>query len=339
MRTVIALATAGLTVLSSTAWGQLQPSPPRPVFQGRMNLSQPSNLRLEFPGGPLSDFVAAVRAASPDPTNIVLQPGSETVPVPPMTLVDVSVESALRAALEPLFIESEVGPDRELVKITITMVMPEPDVRPVFIISRRTAPAPHKQSPRSTEVFSIQRLVMGAERDGITPVPERVILEAIDAGLALSQHGESPRPEINYHKDSGLLLVHALPADVRLVQDVVKRLTEDYIIRASEAVQARRHKIERAAEMAKFEVRMNLAKQRLSVAESRVEQFRKLAEQGQGSMQEMAQAELALAEARAEYDLASIDLNRMREEAELRNVPMPVDPQPEPRGAGRPKGR
>lgn len=332
---LLLIAAVGPAAWSPLAIGQTPGGQPVTERAGEQSTA---NVRVEFQGGMLDGFVAAIRGGSKERVNIVLQGGAERIPVAPMSLVDVSVEAALRAALEPRIGNSEVGPDGAVSQIQLATIQTGPTMQPVYVVSVRTQPA-HGRSPgMTTEVLSIQRLVMGIERDGVPPVPERVILEAIDAGLALSARAGSARPEINYHKDSGLLLVHAFPADVRLVQEVVKRLTDDYIVRASEAVQARRHKIERAAEMAKFEVRMNLARQRVSLAEARVGQFRQLVDKGQVPVQELSQAELAFAEARAEYDLARIDFNRMREEAELGNtVPVPVDP--EPVTPAKPKGR
>jgi hypothetical protein len=198
---------------------------------------------VDFKGGTLKELAVALRGATKEPVNISLQGDAAGVEVEPMSLRNVTVESALRAAIGNR-IGTQFLPDGSGLELKFESVQSGPQDASVFVITR--SPSSFRNSPppprERVEVLSIQRLVSGDE--ATTP---DVVLTAIDTGLMLQQNDREPRPQIKFHKDSGLLLIRGDPQDVALASEIVKRMMSDHDRQTSEAARRKAASIERGA--------------------------------------------------------------------------------------------
>src|SRR5205814_1564779 len=114
----------------------------------------------------------ALRGATPDPVNVSIQGDLANLPVERMTLRDVTVHSALRAAMAGRADNLEFRPDGVQTRISLEPVASGPSDWPVYIISRHeTGSIRMPDSPTQVTVLSIQRLVTGPDA-----VPPEVVL-------------------------------------------------------------------------------------------------------------------------------------------------------------------
>lgn len=284
---------------------------------------------VQFNGGNLQEFTSALRASTKDPVNISLQGDANSISIEPMTLQNVSIESALRAALGARTNATSFLPDGSSVFIALEDVRANPNDVPVFVITRSPGSQSRGGAPQtSVDVISIQRLVSGDQ-----PIPADVVLSAIDAGLGLQNAGDNGRPDIKFHKDSGLLLVHGNPQDVSLVSEIVKRLTNDHERNVIESRQRKAASIERDTETKRAAVKLRLTESELAIARDRAAQAEQLAQKGSISASELSEVRLALQRAQAARDMVQIDMERLQQEQDAGvAAPSPsADDQPDPR--------
>lgn len=306
---------AGTGVLIS-AVGLAQPGQPpmspnlaRQMMQQQRPETGPM-VSVDFKGGTLQEFATALRASTSEPVNISLQGDAAAVTVEPMSLRNVSVESALRGALGARINQNQFLPDGSSVIIKFDQVQSGPSDSPVYVVTRSPGVEFRGGMPQSTiDVISIQRLVGGDQ-----PLTPDIVLSAIDAGLSLQDRGETPRPDIKFHRDSGLLLVHGNPAHVSLVDEIIKRMMSDHDRVLSESGRRRAASIERGADMKRAQIRIRLADAESHAAQQRLDMVKKLVDQGQESPTELANATLAVQRAEGEHDMAMIELDRLKQQ-------------------------
>jgi hypothetical protein len=312
------MAAAGLA-LTSPIHGQQQESAPPAKGAVRQAPQESTVVTLDFRGGTLQEFVAALRAATKDPVNVVLQGEANKISVDPMQLRDVTPEAAIQAALTPRNRSWEAMPDGSQRMILLETVRPDSQTMPVHTVGvrvERGSQPPGSPAAVAAEVFSIQRLVRGDEGSGLAAVPESVVLSAIDAGLKLTRQGE-PKPQIEYHKDSGLLLVRGQVSDVRMIQEIIRKMGEDQGRRASDTRQKRKAEVRLEAEIQKAKIMGDMSKARLAGAESTLGDIRELVKGGSVSQTEARNAELGVVNARAEVQMTQVELERLLKEREL----------------------
>lgn len=312
VRAAAMVVAAGL--LPAAAWGQSegrQPGRPpnAPALSGPRSpsLGGPT-VSVEFRGGTLGAFAEALRRSTDEPVNIALQGGAADLPVAPMSLRGVSVYAALRAALGDRVGQVGRGADGSQMWIGFETVNGGGDQdSPVFVVTGQVYGV--EQSDQMVDVISIQRLIAGPE----AMAPD-VVLSAIDAGLAFQRDGRDARPEIRFHKDSGLLLVRGHPRDVDLVQRTVKRMLDDHQAAVAEAQQRKAMEIDRWARRQRTKVRLRLASDEVEAAERRHDLTRKALQSGQSSEMELMEAHLAVKRAKAEWEMLKIELEQIAEE-------------------------
>jgi len=190
-------------------------------------------ISIEFRGGSLADYVAAVRAAG-DSVNILLSPLASEVHLPSLVLKNVAVESALDAVTD--IVRSDLG-------INVRRHRGNTG-SPVYSVGVRQRPRQPSQttqgsSSRVVEVFSMSTLTDELadvpKGPGLTVKPE-TILSAIETGLGISQ--EKEKAVIRFHADSGLLFVQGSRAQQDIVRGVLSRMRADVLLRRASAVQA-----------------------------------------------------------------------------------------------------
>ncbi len=154
----------------------------------------PARFDLEFPGGPLTAYVAAVREKNPT-ANIILMGDVGIAAVPAITLRSVSTQ----AAIELLGLGQGESGDR------VYAIMPRsvdnPGGEPVFVIEVHSeSRVPKFPTTSETTVTSLAKL--------LRPVGDKAlrvedVLSAIEAAAAMA--GSEP-PTIRYHAETQLLL-------------------------------------------------------------------------------------------------------------------------------------
>ncbi len=322
-RTIIAA--AAVLAGAAGAVAQTRGTPPNGlpvgavVHQGMSNQiigADSTTLSVNFPGGSLEEYIQALRGGTKDPVNISLQGEAAKLHIDAVQLREVSVEAALRAALGARTIAPQTEPDGSYTSTSLEAITPQPEGRSVFVVTTRRAPAGAMPNSETTiEVFSIRTLVQGTEEKGGNQVPEQTVLSAIDSGLRLSGQTEGLRPQIDYHKDSGLLLVRGQPRDVALVKDIVRRMTEDRQRQAADARERRKFEINAKAAMQRADLTLSLCQNRASEAQRRMEETQKLVDAGSASTRDLADARMATVQAEGEVRMAAVEKDRLKEEA------------------------
>lgn len=323
MRRLAAVAVAA-TWLVGTAAGLAQraENPPsaniRPGQAGRDG----SLISVNFKGGTLAEFVAALRGASESTVNVALTGDVASLPIEPVLLRDVSVDSALRAVLASHMGVGEDSEGRQTIVQIDNFDAHGAVGSPVISVSRKgigqvgpVARSQPRQNPdrQFVEVYTIQPLVQGEAGKARA----QVVLTAVQTALGLGQERNEPEPQIKYHEDSGLLLVRGTGQQVSLVGQVVRRMISDQEQRAAIESQRRMHSINRRAELQKAEIRMRLADSQYGRLADELKRAQAEVAKG-GQKQDLAVEFMdALERARAERDMARIDVERLGQEAEL----------------------
>ena len=220
------------------------PQAPGPVEQG----ADGPIVSIEFKGGTLGDLVRSLQAQGKDPVNIALQGDAAAIPVERMALRNVTVHSALEAALGSRINTVLFEADGTSKQITLEQLAGNGDAAAVFVITRHETQARQMGREPSVQVFSIQKLVSGSGA-----MPPEVVLTAIDTGLGLQTRAEGARPQIKFHKDSGLLLVRGEGMDVNLIEQIVSRLQKDHERQVAEESRRKAVEIDRATRRKKAE--------------------------------------------------------------------------------------
>lgn len=187
-----------------------QDAPPAPVPS--QNAPAPKVERpvvtLEFPGGTMAAFVAAVRDHVPA-ANIVLSDSAARVGVPPIELRQAGLAQALEAACQVVDAPFEVrvkelrGDGQWVYAITAPKAAPRPRSEP-------------KQQPHSAQwIVSLLELTSG---DGALRIES--ILSAIELAC---ESAESP-VVLRFHADSGLLIARGTDEQMVAVETVVSVL-------------------------------------------------------------------------------------------------------------------
>jgi hypothetical protein len=270
---------------------------------------------VSFKGGKLPEFVDALRSATSEPVNIALQGEAAGIQVEPMELRNVSVGAALHAALGGGVGRITTEPDGTQSQVMLRSIdSPDGTSAPVYSVSREIMGRARPRTERMVDVYSIQSLLQGG---GAKDQTTRVVLTAIESAVNLAQEEGEPQPEIKYHQDSGLLLVRGTGPQLALVGQVVKRMISDQEQRAAIESQRRMRSIDRRAGLQKAEIRARLADSQYGRMADELK--RAQAEVAKGGQKQDVTVEFmdALERAKAERDMAHIDVERLGQEAEL----------------------
>lgn len=176
-------------------------------------------LSLDFPGGTLADYGAAIQKAA-GWANIVMDPQASEVRIPKCELRSVSVLSALQAASEMVEqIDAQVG--------IVVNVIHQSGGSPINTVDvQRARSAPPEVVEAKTDrytVISIREIV--APPSGAAGMKPEAILTAIDTAVGLM--GGGPQAVIKYHSDTGLVLMQGTLNQVNVVEQVVERIRAD----------------------------------------------------------------------------------------------------------------
>jgi hypothetical protein len=166
----------------------------------------PPTFSIDFPGGTVADFLAAIRKAHPG-ANIVTSGGLDSISIPPVTLTGVSLEGVLRSLA--LVAQNSHGDSANL------------DVYFVDGVASVSLPAASltifEPEEPSTLVWNSRTLTSS----GSVTVSD--ITGAIDTALSVFT---DPKPEVRIHEQTGILVVRGTEDQLNTVREVIDQLGE-----------------------------------------------------------------------------------------------------------------
>jgi hypothetical protein len=212
MKKVIYVIACSLVLGLSPVFGQ--PLAPRPTFD------------LKFPGGGPTDLVKAIEAASGKPLNVIISKQDEDIELPPLKMTGVTV-AQLFQALEPMSAKNVAvrtaspffGQGQQYTQVITSYgfkTTGDPTENSIwyFHVQRPTLP-PLDSSEKLCRFFSLAPyLEHGFTVDDITT--------AIQTGWKMAK-ASSP-PELNYHKETKLLMAFGDPEELKTIDTVLQTL-------------------------------------------------------------------------------------------------------------------
>ncbi|HYD01829.1 MAG TPA: hypothetical protein VEB22_11435, partial [Phycisphaerales bacterium] len=271
--------------------GRLSPRPPRAATEPGKLLS------VEFNGGTLAQFVEAVKAASPDPINVIVPAELSRISVPAVSLKSLSPMMALQSLEFAVNRASAIGGARGIEQagavgqIRVVQLNTEngnnaaSGSAPTFAVSYERAMT-HPQhainaasaAALSTRVFSVRELLAVKEQQDVPGLTLDQIVQPVETALSVDA-GDAPgdeAPRVMVHRESNLIIVRGTQRQTELTRQVLDRLREDVEVardRARPEADFRRAMEEitaqRAAEEATAERLMISASKQLQAAEQR----------------------------------------------------------------------
>lgn len=176
-------------------------------------------ISVDFPGGTLSDLLAAMRRIDPR-LNITASALAREVKMPELSVKGAEVINVLEAA-------SAIAPQ----DFSVSCHASGRDGATVYMVMvRQTQPpgmAHSSRGARDVQVFSLRSLIEAQPGDDPKEpmaVPVDTVLSALEAGLGMTA-GDAAT--LKYHHDSMLLFIDGNPAQVSVVQQVLTNLQRD----------------------------------------------------------------------------------------------------------------
>ena len=208
--------------------GQIIGLPPSSIGQRLSNASAARALAtfdLKFPGGGPTDLVKAIEAASGKPLNVIISKQDEDIELPPLKMTGVNV-AQLFQALEPMSVKNVAvvtgtygyGPTQYSTMVTSygfkTTGDPTENSIWYFHVQRPSFPQ-LVSSGKVCRFFSLAPyLEHGFTVDDITT--------AIQTGWKMAK--DSSPPELNYHKETKLLMAFGDPDELKTIDNVLQTL-------------------------------------------------------------------------------------------------------------------
>ncbi len=186
---------------------------------------------LDFPGGTPAQLVKAIEKADGKPMNVVIPEADADTKLPPLKMDNVNA-SQLFEALEHASVKqmqmvtSIYGPSSRNYSTVITSYGfktdgGQPTDNSVWYFFVNKPPVPVEEPPqKATRYFSLAAyLDRGFTVNDITT--------AIQTGWKLA--GVTPVPDLNYHKETKLLIAYGEPEKLKTIEDVLKTLPQSAV--------------------------------------------------------------------------------------------------------------
>jgi len=321
---VAAAAAKGTPTLAS------QPDQPRPV-RGGGQPAQPSPqpgqpaanplagepsgpvFSVQFPGGTVEEYVAAVQAAAKgQAVNVLVPEEASRVVLPRISLRDVNVGTALEAirwafpeGSEHRFGVEPFGENRQAYAFryqrTRGAASPFPPGQPQM---QMVGPA------ATVAVYSLRDLTNPpqTEEGRIEPVSAEILLTAVEAALNLAARGEDG-PELRYHEESGLLIVKGQQDQVQTVRMLLDAIRTDAHMRWATARDIARSEAQRQYRRQRLELEVEMQQNEVRAAEQRLARLSELSKSGAISSEELLGAEHELKREMGRLRLVELELS------------------------------
>lgn len=270
---------------------------------------QYSRLDVEFPGGTLSEYVDQLRQARPDgAANVLVMPNAMDLTVPPVTLVAVDVESAVRM-LEGIY----VLPDGRKAHVDVESYSIGDSADLVMKVE-----ADYETIPIRASVWNLSEAIMNGQS-------AEELLGAIEAVLSLFPG----KAKVSYHPPTRLLIARGTEEQLDLVREAIEELTE--------GAGSRRERIEdlqsdigpHEDELQRLVGEMKVAEQTLALARIRLEHLQGLRDREMVRPEEVAEVEVEAT--RAEVELDNVKVRYARIQAKLDSLREALKKMEEPR--------
>jgi hypothetical protein len=273
-----------------------------------------AKVSVNFPGGTVSEYVAALKAnVKESPVNVVMQRGVELVIVPRIELDRVSLTTALNI----LDFAEITRRDEDLYRPLHVMQVDEDTAAPVWVISMQQTPSSEQQSqgpgPASEDliptlhIFGVSDILNG--EGAMSPED---LLTAIKVALELSFPGQQP-PELRLHRETGTLVLRAARGQVRAIESLVTNLSVNTHQRRRELQATTRERIEHEHRMRMSQISLQVAEERIAAAERRRSHMEQLQQAGSASDSELMAANDVVETARAEFMKRQADVEHLHQ--------------------------
>jgi hypothetical protein len=236
-------------------------------------------LSVEFSGGTLGQFVDAVKAACPEPLNVIVPAEAIQMPVPHLSLKSISPQMALQS-LEYVNDRNggragggSLGYDLKVISLnnesvpnavsnssqTFAIAIARPFQTPQYQIGG-TAPA----NVLITRVYSVSDLLSSEGPDAAPGLSMDQIVQPVETALTVDNADGPPEamPKVMVHKDSRIIIVRGTSRQNDLAKQVIERLRED-VESARERVRPERELREAAVEVARQRKFQEMAQERM----------------------------------------------------------------------------
>ena len=256
-------------------------------------------ISLEFSGGSAMDYVATIRRAAGE-TNIVVAPEASEIPMPPVTLTQVTVAGAI----DLLHGRGLQQPSRAVTLLVKHMPMYDPAERQTYQVMARVD---GRAAASPTQVWTVSNLLT----NGIT---SEAVLGAVE--MALEVVSSSTEMDIRFHEDTGLLIARGNEEQLEVINEVLDRLNDSLD-------QSRKEQLEQwEAAVSKAQHGRNEAWGRLEHAEAQMQQAQEEAAmfQQEAARQEVQVAQLQRMLEANEQELAAVSAALRQTQAQVAQV-------------------
>jgi len=323
----------GVPPIAPADAGQGGRTAPAPAPESAPPAPQAPTFSVEFPGGTVKAYVEAVKRAANDKVNVVLPKDAEDVPIPALSMRDVTAQTALES------LRYAVGDDSEHQFAASRISLPDA-LSETFVIAhhvRKTSPPQQmmgfpQQPPQqqSTRVFSIRDLVeppAGAETDPKAAVTTETVLSALRALSELDAKTKTNPPELMLHDESKILIARGTTDQLQSIDAVLSELRGSLIGKRNQAEeqskrarQVKLQQVELEAQERQVTLQVKAAADEVEAASQRVDRAKKLADEGQMSVTELDNLRAALVTARNMLDQAQVARQTVAQRAAIMNA-------------------
>lgn len=308
----------GLIALSAMGGATAGQSPQQLHRQRQWNFGQPGGqpasegmgpkLSVSFPGGELERYIATLQAAAGDePINVITPAEAKRVVLPPITLRNVTLYTALSAISSAFEENSEhyfnISPVGGEADVTFAVKYARAD--------RSSTPARARADAdqlKRMQVYSVRDLIDPPGGAGSAKVKYEDIIAAIEGAMQMIEPDNMPR--LMFHRETGLLMVSGTMEQTSVVNTLISRIRDDMQQRWNEEENRRHASTVQAQRMAR-------AKSEIQIAELELSQAMQAYERTAARVNEGLEGQGALSPARTEMEKARAKLDRIRLEMDL----------------------
>lgn len=286
-------------------------------------------ISIEFLGGTLREYIDAIKqAAAPEPVNIVVRDNGVEFSIDPVTLTQVSVESALSIIEQG----GQTVVNGRYLNAGARLTTPSGGGEPVHVVYVQDLGAEkgsQTRSPESRDFIVLQIKELTTALPGDPPesvVPAETVLTAIEAVLEIA--GSADDTKVKYHAPSGLVMLSGPVNSLRAAEQVLSQMSRDTSVRRSRARELQTSQgltnpelleselADAQADLELAQVRMHVAAERYELAEQGLGKTRDLVEGGFVHEGELEERRFKLIESQSEIEECRIEMERQHQRVE-----------------------
>ena len=297
------------------------------LLQLNRNLNQrdpQALINVEFQGGTVAEYVAAVRTAADKvgtDVNVVVPADAQVITVPPLSMRGVSVQTSLTSLASAFPRNSaywfEVRAFSQSVDEAESFAIEfENRTRPGMVVQPGMSgqlPAQAKPGTVLTEVFTVRDIIEAppgfADTDS-TRLSKDNLLRAVDAAFSL-QGVQDVAPEVLFHAESGLLIVRGAREQVELAKAILERIGSDLSARRARALNVDTQRLANKRQLAELQNRRESLEVQLEIRQQLLDTLTERQAAGSASEEEVQGARLEYLHAKLQLDSTKIEIEGM----------------------------